>query len=136
MNHFLKAADAAELHAALIAAGILVATTVPVIEIIDGAPQQTGEQPGHALAGGMSLDVIGTISKPTGAMVTVEGIEVPEMSAIPGYHANLLGDLSDEQRVVLGPILLDVAPANPFRIWAEMPPPVEVVADPIDEVPQ
>ena len=127
MNHFLKAADEATLHAALIAAGILVATTVPVIEIVDDAPTQTGEQPGFALAGGFALDTIGTISKPTGAMLSVDGAEVPEMAAIPGYHANLLGDLSDAQRATLGPVLLGTPPANPFRVWAEMPPPVEVV---------
>lgn len=121
MNHYLKAADEATLQAALIAAGILVAATVPVIEIIDDVPTQTGEQPGFALAGGFALDTIGTISKPTGRTVTVDGLEVPEMTEIPGCHANLLGDLSDEQRAALGDVLLPTAPANPFRVWAEVP---------------
>ncbi|QRM19569.1 hypothetical protein GBK02_09220 [Dechloromonas sp. TW-R-39-2] len=118
MNHFLKAADEATLQAALIAAGILVVATVPVIEIIEGIPTQVGEQPAFALSGGFALDTIGTISKPTGAVVTVNGLEVPEMTEIPGCHANLLGELSDEQRAALGDVLLPAPPTNPFRVWA------------------
>lgn len=121
MNNFLKAADAAKLQAVLVAAGILIATTVPVIEIIDGAPQQTGEQPGFALDGDFALDTIGPIFKLTGRTVTVDGMDVPEMAAIDGWHANLLGELSDEQRVILGDVLLSTAPANPFRVWMTAP---------------
>ena len=116
MDYFLKASDEAELHAALIAAGVLISAQVPVIEVIDGVPTQTGVQDGHALAGGVALDVIGTIYKPTGNILTVDGMEVPEMAPIPGYHANLRGDLSEEQRAALSGLLID-PPAQPYRVF-------------------
>jgi len=118
MDYFLKAADEAELHSALVGAGILITAKVPVIEVIDGVPTQTGVQDGHALAGGVALDVIGTIYKPTGNILTVDGMEVPEMATIPGYHANLRGDLTDEQLQVLADIRLEHTPTNPYRVWA------------------
>ena len=116
MDYFLKAADEAALHSALVGAGILISAQVPVIEIIDGVPTQTGVQDGHALAGGIALDVIGTIYKPTGKTLTVDGMEVPEMAPIAGYHANLRGDLSDEQRAALSDLLID-PPAQPYRVF-------------------
>lgn len=101
MDYFLKSADEAALIAALLAAGILLE--------IDG---------GHSLADGIALDVIGTIHKPTGAIQTVDGVDVPEMAVVPGWHANLRGELSDTQLAALAPILLEQPPANPFRVWA------------------
>lgn len=116
MDYFLKSADESALHAALVAAGVLIAAQVPVIDVIDGVPTQAGMQDGHALAGGVALDVIGTIYKPTGGVLTVDGMEVPEMAPIPGYHANLRGDLSDEQRAALAGLLID-PPAQPYRVF-------------------
>lgn len=100
MNYFLKSTDESALVAALLAAGILLE--------IDG---------GHGLADGFALDVIGTIHKPTGAVQTVDGMEVPEMAAVPGWHANLRGELSDTQLAALAPILLEQPPAQPYRVW-------------------
>lgn len=116
MDCFLKATDYAALHAALVAAGILIPANVPVIEVIYGVPTQTGVQDGHALAGGVALDVIGTIFKPTGDVLTVDGMEVPEMAPIAGFHANLRGDLSDDQRAALAGLLID-PPAQPYRVF-------------------
>lgn len=118
MDYFLKAAGEAELQAALIAAGLLVETTVPVIEVIDGVPTQTGTQPGHALAVGIALDVIGPIPKPTGKTLTVDGVQVPEMAPIPGFHANIVGELSETQLAALGDVLLPEPPAKPYRVFA------------------
>lgn len=100
-NHYLKAVDAAALRAALIAASILVEA-----------------EAGDTLAPGYCLDEIGEIIKPTGNTVTVDGIETQEMAPIAGYHANLLGELSDEQIAALGDVLLDAAPSHPYRVWA------------------
>ena len=37
----------------------------------------------------MTIDIIGTIHKPTGAMLTdSEGMEYPKFAPIPGYHIN------------------------------------------------
>ncbi|WP_341743088.1 hypothetical protein [Azonexus hydrophilus] len=100
-NHFLKAETAEALRAALIAAGVLVASDA-----------------GDLLAEGCALDVIGTIHKPTGETVEVDGVEVPEMATVPGWHANLLADLSEEQGAALADVLLLVPPEQPYRVWA------------------
>jgi hypothetical protein len=64
---------------------------------------------------GVDLDVIGTIWKPTGETTTSEdGMIVPEMSMIDGYHANIRG-ITPEQAELLPTI---DAPANPVRMWA------------------
>lgn len=101
MDYFLKSTDEAALVAALLAVGILLE--------IDG---------GNGLADGFALDIIGTIHKKTGAVLTVDGMEVPEMAAVPGWHANLRGELSDTQLAALEPILLEQTPAQPYRVWA------------------
>lgn len=121
-DYFLKAADEAALRTSLLAAGLII--------LNDATIDEQGEVlvPAHdAVAPGIAIDIIGTITKPTGNMIVVEGVEVPEMAPIPGYHANLRGELSDEQREILAPLLLPAPPAHPYRVWAEMPPPVEVV---------
>jgi len=100
-NHYLKAVDAADLRAALLAAGILIAT-----------------DDGDLLADGCALDVIGTIHKPTGETVEVDGVETPVMAPVPGWHANLLADLSGEQLAALADVLLPAPPAQPYRVWA------------------
>lgn len=101
MDYFLKSTDEAALVAALLTAGILLE--------IDGS---------HVLTEGVALDVIGTIYKPTGAVLTVNGMEVPEMAAMPGWHANLRGELSDTQLAALEPILLAQPLSQPYRVWA------------------
>lgn len=108
-NYYLKAVDRAALRAALIAGAVILVT-----------------EDGDQIAAGYCLDEIGTIYKPTGQMVVVDGVDVPELAAAPGWHANLLGELSPEQAAALGEVLLSVPPANPYRVWAEAPPPEEV----------
>ena len=100
-NHYLKAVDQAALRAALIAGAVIIVT-----------------DDGDLLAEGCALDVIGTIYKPTGATLTVDGVELPEMAPVPGWHANLLAELSDEQCGALADVLLPAPPAQPFRVWA------------------
>lgn len=117
MDYFLKATSEAELLAELISAQVLLETTFPVTEIIDGVPTQTGELAVQAIADGFALDVIGTIYKATGQMLKVDGMDVPEMGPIEGYHANLRGVLSDTQLAILEEILLPVPPANPYRVF-------------------
>lgn len=60
-----------------------------------------------------SLDPVGVIYRPTGNTLTDEsGIEYPEMTAIPEYHINFLGDLPAI------PSAYVVTPINPVRIFA------------------
>lgn len=116
MDYFLKAANEAELRAALVESGVVIlhdATVNAENEVI--IPAHDG------VADGFCLDIIGTISKPTGVMLSMgpdDHFEYPEMVPVPGYHANLRGELSDTQLLILAPILLETAPANPFRVWA------------------
>jgi len=60
-----------------------------------------------------ALDIIGTISEPTGVMLTdEEGNEYPEMQPIDGYHTNLLAE-----RGITG--LPEItAPTTPYRKFA------------------
>lgn len=113
MDYFLKAGSEAELRAALVEADIVV--------IADAVVNDSGEVllPAHeTVAVDFAIDIIGTISKPTGNTLTVDGMDVPEMTTVHGYHANLRGELSDTQLVILAPILLEMPPAQPYRVWA------------------
>ena len=60
-----------------------------------------------------NIDVIGTIYKPTGTMLTnEEGMEYPEMEAIEGYHVNIRNYTEAPE--------LDqyaVVPTIPQRVW-------------------
>ena len=60
-------------------------------------------------------DVIGTIYKPTGVMLTSNGIDYPEMVAIDGWHVNIIADLTEIQQASL-PLLSK--PLTPYRVWA------------------
>jgi hypothetical protein len=65
---------------------------------------------------GINLDIIGTIYKPTGNEITTEqGYKYPETVAVPGFHANIRADLTEEQQAQLP---LVAAPATPYRVWA------------------
>lgn len=95
-TYYLKTNDRQELIDALTVAGMWE----------DGFKQATM---------GDALDEIGTVQKPTGNTLTVDGMEVPEMTPVPGYHANLL--LHGELPEVLS-LLTIPTPANPVRVWA------------------
>lgn len=92
MNYYLKASDEATMTQALLDAGVLY------------LHHEEGGESIEAVSPGFSLDVIGEI---------VRG-EV----AIEGWHANLLGELSDDQVTQLTEIILPEPPANPYRVWA------------------
>lgn len=143
MDYYLKAESEAALWSALQAAG---AATTFEVKDEDGNVVETR----HAPAPGFSIDVIGTIFKPTGNLIqqTVGDVtvEVPEMAALEGFHANMRGpaDLAPkveyvpyvpteqeaadpafvmpEPEVVTTPsplaaLLVDPAPKTPSRVW-------------------
>jgi hypothetical protein len=96
----LKAANEHELYQALLGADL--------VEFNDEVSQYVPK--------GIALDIIGAIYKPTGNMIsTTEGLQIPEMSAVDGCHANIRGALTEEQQAVL-PLIS--APATPYRVWA------------------
>ena len=97
MDYYLKAASEAALMTALEAAGVVKSYTVKNEQgvVVD---TRFVTEPGY------SLDVVGTIYKPTGNMIQQTGEfarEVPEMVALPGFHANLRGPASLAPTVVL-----------------------------------
>lgn len=68
------------------------------------------------IAQGVALDIIGTIYKPTGVMLTdEEGNEFPETAPIPGFHANLRL-IEDKDVTTLEPWIIEVN--TPTRVWA------------------
>ena len=149
MDYYLKAESEAALWSALTAVGAAVEVQV---KDEDGNVVETR----HAPAPGFSIDVIGTIFKPTGNLiqqtqpsanqVDMVTVEVPEMEALEGFHANMRGpaDLAPkveyvpyvpteqeaadpafvmpEPEVVTTPsplaaLLVDPAPKTPSRVW-------------------
>lgn len=65
---------------------------------------------------GTALDIIGSIYKETGVMLTDEdGMEYPEVAPIDGFHANMIANTDAD----LSAITVD-APATPYRKWAGM----------------
>lgn len=143
MDYYLKADSEAALWSALTAVGAAVEVQVKDDE---GNVVETR----HAPAPGFSIDVIGTILKPTGNVIqqTVGEmtVEVPEMAALEGFHANMRGpaDLAPKVEYVpyvpteaeaadpefvmpepevittpspLAALLVDPAPKTPSRVW-------------------
>ena len=61
-----------------------------------------------------ALDVVGTIHKPTGAMLDGEdGSQYPELEPIEGFHVNLaIGELPEAL------ILFEIVPDTPSRVFS------------------
>ena len=60
-----------------------------------------------------AIDIIGTIYKPTGEMITTDEGEVPEMAPVEGWHANV-------RHTAKAPNLTayQIFPKSPVRGWA------------------
>ena len=60
-----------------------------------------------------AIDVIGTIHKPTGKLLTTDEGEVPEMAPVEGWHANVRHrDVAPEL------VAHQIFPQSPVRGWA------------------
>jgi hypothetical protein len=71
----------------------------------DGAPVMV-------LKWDMVVDMVGTIYKATGKMLTTDEGDVPEVAPVAGYHVNTRGEM---------PVELEgyaTTPATPVRVWA------------------
>ena len=118
-DYYLKATDEAALWAALTAAGLTVEIPDPADELnqrpMDAAPDWTPTGATKTIAmPGLNLDIIGVIYRPTGNEIQQGEFTVPEMEPREGYHANIRGDLTQEQQDAL-PLI--AAPAQPVRVW-------------------
>ena len=60
-----------------------------------------------------AIDVIGTIYKPTGEMITTDEGEVPEMAPVEGWHANIRHTAEAPELAAY-----QVFPQSPVRGWA------------------
>ncbi len=75
------------------------AATTYEVKNTDGQVVETRNAPTQ----GYNIDIIGTIYKPTGNLIQQQGpdnttIEVPEMEALEGFHANMRGPFDLHQR--------------------------------------
>ena len=105
---YLKFADKAQADSVLY-------TTTPVLAVVDtegnvitpaGEPIVT---PNFA-----NIDVIGTIYRPTGKVETVDGMEVPVMAALEGYHVNVRAVDGEDTSALTS---FAVVPSVPMRVW-------------------
>lgn len=122
MDTYLKATDEAALYATLLDANVVrkaydptdPANQRPADLAVDAEWSPSGK---YSLVPtpGINLDVIGVISVPTGETKKVDDRDVPVFVPLPGYHANVRGDLTEEQLVLL-PVI--PKPNNPRRVWA------------------
>ena len=93
---YLKAADEAEMNAALFNAGL--------------AYEEDGLQP----AFGVSLDIIGPITRITGYDENGDPITVE----YPEWHVNVRApSLTEAQEAAIEPFVI-VPPEQPYRVWA------------------
>jgi hypothetical protein len=61
-----------------------------------------------------NIDTIGVIYKPTGETTEQDGMTVPVMAALPGWHANVrLAEGEDAEALQA----FAVAPRKPMRVW-------------------
>jgi hypothetical protein len=60
-----------------------------------------------------AIDVIGTIYKPTGEMITTDEGEVPEMAPLEGWHVNVRHNAEAPELAAY-----QVFPQSPVRGWA------------------
>jgi len=91
-------------------------TTTPVLAVVD--PEGNVITPAGddiVTPNFANIDVLGTIYKPTGESTTNEdGMEVPVMVALDGYHVNVRA--VGEDTSTLTPF--SVVPSVPRRVWA------------------
>jgi len=112
---YLKAPTEADMDAALIAAGLAYEQTFTVQtgEDEEGEPI-TEERTALVPASGVSLDVIGPISRVTGYDEEGE----PILQTYPEWHVNArCAGLSEEQEAEIDAIKI-VPPEVPYRVWA------------------
>jgi hypothetical protein len=116
-DYFLKASSEAALWESLLSAGLATKQYDPE-DPLNTRPSEadTWEPTGSFFfVPNCQLDVIGVIYKPTGELTEEEGMQVPVMAPLDGFHANLRGELSAEQ---IAQLPLIEAPQAPYRVWA------------------
>jgi hypothetical protein len=82
---------------------------------VDADPEQGIEaSEGTEVANYANIDTVGIIYKPTGETTEQDGMDVPVMAALPGWHVNVrLNEGEDAQALEA----FAVAPRKPARVW-------------------
>ena len=97
-DYYLKFHNERDLWDRLLSVGLAVETGSTVSDMI-------GVDMPERVVVGIALDIIGTIYKPTGNMITTTSeageMMFPEMTPIDGFYANLRGSLTEEQMAAL-----------------------------------
>lgn len=107
-DFYLRFADKAQADSVLY-------TNTPVLAVVDpegNVITPAGEDivtPNFA-----NIDVIGTIYRPTGEVETVDGMEVPVMAALSGYHVNIRAVDGEDTSALTS---FAVVPSVPCRVW-------------------
>jgi hypothetical protein len=116
MNDYrLQFADEAAWWAAAASEGWVQHEYAPQTVELDQEPPEPVIVRSWIAAPGIDFDEIGIIYRPTGNVIDQDGIEVPEMEPMPGWHVNiriLVGLIPDNM------ISNVVLPANPVRTFA------------------
>jgi hydrogenase maturation factor len=88
-----------------------------VLYRIEGAVEATEDTEaveGYEVPNYANIDTIGIIYKPTGETTMQDGMDVPVMAALPGWHANVrLAEGEDAEALEA----FAVAPRKPMRVW-------------------
>jgi hypothetical protein len=70
---------------------------------------------GYEMPNYANIDTIGVIYKPTGETMEQDGMTVPVMASIDGWHVNVRL-VNGEDAETLQPF--EVTPTTPMRVWA------------------
>jgi hypothetical protein len=89
-----------------------------VLYRIEGAVEATEDTEaveGYEVQNFANIDTIGIIYKPTGETTEQDGMEVPVMAPVEGWHVNIrLAEGEDVEALEA----FEVHPATPMRVWA------------------
>jgi len=88
-----------------------------VLYRIEGAVEATEDTEaveGYEVPNYANIDTIGIIYKPTGETTEQDGMAVPVMAPVDGWHVNVR--VVDEDAEALQ--AFEVHPATPLRVWA------------------
>jgi hypothetical protein len=88
-----------------------------VLYRIEGAVEATEDTEaveGYEVPNYANIDTIGIIYEPTGETTEQDGMEVPVMAPVEGWHVNVR--VVDEDAEALQ--AFEVHPATPLRVWA------------------
>ena len=91
-----------------------------VLYRIEGAVEADPEQgieavEGYEVANYANIDTIGIIYKPTGETTEQDGMAVPVMAPVEGYHVNVRVVEGEDAEALEA---FEVHPATPLRVWA------------------